>query len=138
MMGKGLSKQQKTILQALQEKGSLTIYDVDRILWEEKAKREKDYLLLKALRHFLEKGSEVKTIRNYPDLYRMMKSLVKKGLVGRILGVRPTIWVHLEDGKLSIKAIKNNPKILVKIRKNGTLPVQIGEKIRFFRLEGQS
>jgi len=86
-MGRGLSRHQKAVLEALKKKGSLDI-------WEAKHKDDEDYQVFRALRIGL-KG-EVKSIRNYSRLYRLMESLVRRGLAGRVLHMRPTRWIQLE------------------------------------------
>jgi hypothetical protein len=125
-MGRGLSRYQKTILEEIKKVGSLTIYDVDDIVWRVKNRGAEDFSLLGALRKAV-KG-EVKDIRNFTALYKMMDGLVRKGLVGRVLHVRPTLWIALEEEKPTEKALQSRFK-LMSLLMEGRLTVRVGDKV---------
>jgi hypothetical protein len=125
-MGRGLSRYQKAILEEVKKVGSLTIYDVDDIVWRVKNRGAEDSALLGALRKGF-KG-EVKDIRNFTALYKMMDGLVRKGLVGRVLHVRPTVWIALEEGKPTEKALQSRFK-LMGLLMEGRLTVRVGDKV---------
>jgi len=131
-IGKGLSKYQKAVLEALNRRGFLTVYDVDDAVWEFKSRGDKDFPMLKALRSGIR--GEVKTIRNYTALYRLMKSLVKRKLARRVLHVRPTVWIKLEDGDPSIETLMRNMKLWSLVMEK-RLIVEIGNEIKVYRME---
>ena len=135
-MGRGLSKYQRAILKRLEERGSLDIRDVDDIVWSVRLKGDPQFELLRAIRAGT-RDAEVKSILNYASLYRMMRSLVRRGLAGRVLHVRPTLWVHLEGGGPSARAIRSRAKILGLIRR-GELFVEIGNEAYRFGLGGSA
>jgi len=79
----------------------------------------------------------VKKVRNFSSAYRMMRNLVKRRLVGRVLHVRPTIWIEIDnDGRPTLKAIRSHPKLLDLL--NIGLEVQVGEEIRVYKLASSS
>jgi hypothetical protein len=134
--GRGLGKFQKAILKYMGN--SIDIFGVDKIVWREKNKHKSKkgkkgliYMLGEVLR---EGKTEVKDIRNFKALYRMMEGLVKRGLVGRILHVRPTIWIALKNGKPTIEAIRSNLK-LWNLAMRGKLTIQIGDEIGIYSLK---
>lgn len=131
-MSKGLSRCQKAVLQELKKKGSLTVYDVDDVVWSVKNKGIDKYELFYALRKSI-KTTSVKDIKNFTALYRMMDSLVKRGLAGRVLHVRPTLWVDVKDGEPTISAIKSSFKLLERLNE-ARLVVEIGREIKVFGL----
>jgi len=130
-MGKGLSKYQRAVLEALERRGALTIFDVDDVVWEVKHRGGEEYKLIKALRSGLK--CEVKDIRNYAGLYRLMRSLVKRRLAGRVLHVRPVVWIKLEDGKPSMEALEKRTKLFTLISQN-KLTVEIGGEAKVYGL----
>jgi len=130
-MSRGLSRYQKAILETLKQEGSLDIWDVNEVVWETQHRNDEHHDFFRALIQSY-KGSEVKTIRNYSSLYRMMESLVKRGLVGKVLHIRPTVWVELKNGTPSLEAIKSREKLLLRITDG--LTVKIGNKIKVFKI----
>lgn len=74
------------------------------------------------------RGWGVKELRNFSSVYRMMRDLVRKGLVGRVLKVRPTIWVDVNaEGELALDVIKTNAKLLG-LALEGKLGYKLGTK----------
>ena len=84
-----LSKYQKAVLRALKERGVLTIRDVHLIVLRERHRRgslsEEESQVYLAVAQAIGKLRPIRAIKGFSGLYRMMKRLVKRGLVGIVL-----------------------------------------------------
>ena len=92
LMSKGLSIYQKAVLQRVREKGSISILEVCNIVLEVQATKKNPSFnptILSRI-HSLEEIDH-----NTQGMYRMMRSLEKRGLVARLLHRRPTVWFNV-------------------------------------------
>jgi hypothetical protein len=100
-MSKGLSVYQQAILQRVRERGSINIVEVCNLvltvrgLKEDPSFKPSIWSQVESLEHL---GSDAQ------GMYRMMRSLEKRGLVARLLHRRPAVWYdfswHGETPKL--------------------------------------
>jgi len=107
-------------MEKVKEKGCVGVFDVEEALWREKiAPRlpEKQRPLVYALRQAL-KG-EVKTIKNFTGIYRLMRSLERRGLVATLLHSRPREWHYVDwrNGAPHIDQTKGRIMIKFLVRK---------------------
>ena|SRR3972149_9879111 len=86
-MSRGLSSSQKVIMEKIQKVGHLNIYDVIDLVRNSKLDRD-------AIRSNLSSG--IRDLVNISSLYRLMKSLVRRGLVAALRYVRPVVWYYVE------------------------------------------
>jgi hypothetical protein len=93
-LSRGLSKLQRTILKELDMK-PLSFHQIADINWKHKVAERPDKDTLAGLRSLA--VTKVQDERNYSDIYRTMRSLVKHRLAGEILNVRPKIWVRVHE-----------------------------------------
>lgn len=138
-MSKGLSVFQRKILKKLNKKGIISIFDIYRLhfkprqrfkfspqehlLWRKMMDADED--LAFDFEGHREEGTEViRSMRNVASLYRTMKSLERRGLVGAITNVQPRCWVKIEewiDGKPLLSELvwkyTHTKFILAKMRK---------------------
>ncbi len=88
-MSKGLSRYQKAILQRIRERGSINIVEVCNLVLTARALKKDPSFRPSTLSHI---GS-VEELGSYAQrMYRMMRSLEKRGLVARLLHRRPAVW----------------------------------------------
>jgi hypothetical protein len=87
-MGRGLSAQQQYIMTALGLANALTVYEVAELLWKRKfhLKNEEPPVTTS----FSDRST--REIRRISSAYRMMTSLVRRGLVAYPAKVRPREW----------------------------------------------
>lgn len=97
-MSKGLSIYQKAVLQRVRERGSINILEVYNLVFEVQATK-KDPSFNPTILSRIYSLEEIDN--NTQGMYRMMRSLEKRGLVARLLHRRPTIWydVSWQDEK---------------------------------------
>ncbi len=95
-MSRGLSQLQQAVLKELDQR-PLNFFDIANIHWKRSMNDRSDAEALAALREGLLERVDIH--RNYSAIYRMMRSLVRRGLVGQILGVRPRLWVKVHYDK---------------------------------------
>jgi hypothetical protein len=91
-MSKGLSIYQKAILQRVRERGSINILEVCNLVFDVQDIRKDPSFKPTILSRI---GSLEEIDNNTQGMYRMMRSLEKRGLVARLLHRRPTIWYNL-------------------------------------------
>jgi hypothetical protein len=88
-MSKGLSRYQKAILQRIRERGSINIVEVCNLVLTARALKKDPSFRPSTLSQI---GS-VEELGSYAQrMYRMMRSLEKRGLVARLLHRRPAVW----------------------------------------------
>lgn len=97
-MSKGLSIYQLAILQRVRERGSINIVEVCNLVLTVRALKEDPSFkpsILSQIGSLEELGSDAQ------GMYRMMRSLEKRGLVARLLHRRPAVWydVSWHDGR---------------------------------------
>ena len=91
-MSKGLSIYQKAVLQRVRERGSINILEVCNLVFEVQAtKKDPSFKPTNLSRIY----SLEEIDNNTQGMYRMMRSLEKRGLVARLLHRRPTIWYNV-------------------------------------------
>ena len=89
LMSKGLSRYQKAILQRIRERGSINIVEVCNLVLTARALKKDPSFRPSTLSQI---GS-VEELGSYAQrMYRMMRSLEKRGLVARLLHRRPAVW----------------------------------------------
>ena len=91
-MSKGLSIYQKTVLQRVRERGSINILEVCNLVFKIQATK-KDPSSKPTILSGISSLEEIDN--NTQGMYRMMRSLEKRGLVARLLHRRPTIWYNV-------------------------------------------
>ncbi|MDQ4100856.1 MAG: hypothetical protein M3115_01535 [Thermoproteota archaeon] len=91
-MGKGLSIYQKAILERIREKGSMNILEVCNLVFDVQGIK-KDSSFKPTILSRIHSLEEIDN--NTQGMYRMMKSLEKRGLVARLLHRRPTVWYNV-------------------------------------------
>lgn len=122
-----LGKHEKRILEKVRSNGFVTIWDVCEAVYERKVGFYGSFLVRSA------REGGIKMIRNFSALYRTMRGLVKKKLVGRVLHVRPTIWIDIDkDGKPTLKGFNTCLKLFMLLGE-GKLTVQVGDEIRVYK-----
>lgn len=91
-MSKGLSIYQKAVVELMKEKGALNILDVSAFVVALRSKlRDKEDI------GFWRYGSVEEIDEAFVSrIYRMMRSLEKRGLVARLLHRRPAVWYYVE------------------------------------------
>ncbi len=97
-MSKGLSIFQQAILQRIRKRGSINIVEVCNLVLTVRALKEDPSFkpsILSQIGSLEELGSDAQ------GMYRMMRSLEKRGLVARLLHRRPAVWydVSWHDGR---------------------------------------
>lgn len=97
-MSKGLSIFQQAILQRVRKRGSINIVEVCNLVLTVRALKEDPSFkpsILSQIGSLEELGSDAQ------GMYRMMRSLEKRGLVARLLHRRPAVWydVSWHDGR---------------------------------------
>jgi hypothetical protein len=102
-MSKGLSIYQQAILQRVRERGSINIVEVCNLVLTVRALK-KDPSFKPSI--WSQIGSLEELDNNAQGMYRMMRSLEKRGLVARLLHRRPAVWyqVSWHDGKPKLDA----------------------------------
>jgi hypothetical protein len=97
-MSKGLSIYQQAALQKVRERGSINIVEVCNLVLTIRALK-KDPSFKPSIWSRIDSLEELDN--NVQGMYRMMRSLEKKGLVARLLHRRPAVWYHLswQDGR---------------------------------------
>jgi hypothetical protein len=98
LMSKGLSIYQQEALQKVRERGSINIVEVCNIVLTIRALK-KDPSIKPSIWSRIDSLEEWDN--NVQGMYRMMRSLEKRGLVARLLHRRPAVWYHLlwQDGR---------------------------------------
>lgn len=91
-MSKGLSVYQKAILQKVSERGSINILEVCNLVLDVRDKK-KDPSFKPTILSQVYSLEELDN--NVQGMYRMMRSLEKRGLVARLLHRRPAVWYHV-------------------------------------------
>jgi hypothetical protein len=91
-MSKGLSIYQQAVLQRVRERGSINILEVCDLVFEVQA-RKKDPSFKPTISSRIYSLEEIDN--NTQGMYRMMRSLEKRGLVARLLHRRPTVWFNV-------------------------------------------
>lgn len=96
-MSKGLSIYQLAILQRVRERGSINIVEVCNLVLTVRAlKKDPSFKpsILSQIGSVEELGSDAQ------GMYRMMRSLEKRGLIARLIHRRPAVWydVSWHDG----------------------------------------
>lgn len=91
-MSKGLSIYQKAVLQRARERGSINILEVCNLVFGAQGIR-KDLSFKPTILSRI--GSLEEIDNNTQGMYRMMRSLEKRGLVARLLHRRPTVWFNI-------------------------------------------
>jgi len=91
-MSKGLSIYQKAVLQWVRERGSINILEVCNLVFEVQATKMDPPFKPNILSRIY---SLEEIDNNTQGMYRMMRSLEKRGLVARLLHRRPTIWYNV-------------------------------------------
>jgi hypothetical protein len=97
-MSKGLSIYQQAILQRITKRGSINIVEVcNLVLTVRGMKKDPSFKpsIWSQIGSLEELGSDAQ------GMYRMMRSLEKRGLVARLLHRRPAVWYHISwhDGR---------------------------------------
>jgi hypothetical protein len=98
LMSKGLSIYQQAILQRITKRGSINIVEVcNLVLTVRGMKKDPSFKpsIWSQIGSLEELGSDAQ------GMYRMMRSLEKRGLVARLLHRRPAVWYHISwhDGR---------------------------------------
>ena len=91
-MSKGLSIYQQAALQRVRERGSINIVEVCNLVLTVRGLKEDPSFkpsILSKIESIEELGSDAQ------GMYRMMRSLEKRGLVARLLHRRPAVWYHV-------------------------------------------
>src|SRR5215510_4665315 len=92
LMSKGLSVYQQAILLKIREKGALNIVEICNIVLTVRALK-KDPSFKPSI---LSRIDSLEELDNYAQgMYRMMRSLERRGLVARLLRRRPAVWFHV-------------------------------------------
>ncbi len=91
-MSKGLSIYQQAILERIRERGSINILEVCNLFLNLRDKK-KDPSFEPTILSRIESLEEIDN--NTQGMYRMMRSLEKRGLVARLLHRRPTVWYNV-------------------------------------------
>jgi hypothetical protein len=92
LTSKGLSIYQQAILQRVRERGSINIVEVCNLVLTVRGLKEDPSLtpsIWSQVESLEELGSDAQ------GMYRMMRSLEKRGLVARLLHRRPAVWYHV-------------------------------------------
>jgi len=97
-MSKGLSIYQQAILQRVRERGSINIVEACNLVLTVRAlKKDPSFKpsIWSQIGFLEELGSDAQ------GMYRMMRSLEKRGLVARLLHRRPSVWYYISwhDGR---------------------------------------
>jgi hypothetical protein len=97
-MSKGLSIYQEAVLQWIKERGSMNILEVCTLVLRVRAMK-KDPSFKPNIWNRIESLEELDN--NAQEMYRMMRSLEKRGLVARLLHRRPAVWYNVSwhDGR---------------------------------------
>ena len=97
-MSKGLSIYQQAILQRIRERGSLNILEVCTLVIRIHAMK-RDPSFKPSIWNRVDSLEELDN--NAQGMYRMMRSLEKRGLVARLLHRRPAVWYQISwhDGR---------------------------------------
>jgi hypothetical protein len=97
-MSKGLSVYQQIVLQWLKERGPINILEVCTLVIRTRATK-KDPSFKPSFWNRIESLEELDN--NAQGMYRMMRSLEKRGLVARLLHRRPAVWYYVSwhDGR---------------------------------------
>ncbi len=98
LMGKGLSIYQQAALQKVRERGSINIVEVCNLVLTIRALK-KDPSFKPSIWSRIDSLEELDN--NVQGMYRMMRSLEKRGLVARLLHRRPAVWYQVSwlDGR---------------------------------------
>jgi hypothetical protein len=91
-MSKGLSFYQQAILLKIRERGSLNIVEVCNLVLTIRALK-KDPSFKPSILSRVDSLEDLDN--NAQGMYRMMRSLEKRGLVARLLHRRPAVWIHV-------------------------------------------
>ncbi len=92
LTSKGLSIYQQAILQKIRERGSINIVEVCNIVLIARRLKEDPSCkptIWSRIESLEELGGDAQ------GMYRMMRSLEKRGLVARLLHRRPAVWYHV-------------------------------------------
>lgn len=116
-MGTGLGEKQKYVTKAFRQANVLNVFEVSELLWRKKLREAGKP---PPVGNPMTLGSS-KDIRNISGVYRVMASLVKRGLVAYPAKVRPREWYLAEwDGdQLSISLDVNRKAAWVWVHNNG-------------------
>jgi hypothetical protein len=97
-MSKGLSIYQQRVLQRVRERGSINIVEVCNLVLTVRGLKE-DPSFKPSIWSQIDSLEELDN--NAQGMYRMMRSLEKRGLVARLLHRRPAVWYHVSwhDGR---------------------------------------
>jgi hypothetical protein len=97
-MSKGLSIYQQAALQKVRERGSINIVEVCNLVLTIRALK-KDPSFKPSIWSRIDSLEELDN--NVQGMYRMMRSLEKRGLVARLLHRRPAVWYQVSwlDGR---------------------------------------
>jgi hypothetical protein len=91
-MSKGLSIYQQAILEKVRERGSINILEVCNLVFEIQGTKKNSSFKPTILSRIY---SLEEIDNNTQGMYRMMRSLEKRGLVARLLHRRPTVWYNV-------------------------------------------
>jgi hypothetical protein len=91
-LSKGLSIYQQAILQSIREKGSLNIVGVCNLVLTVSGLKKDPSFKPSMVSQI---GSLEELDNNAQEMYRMMRSLERRGLVARLLRRRPAVWYHI-------------------------------------------
>ncbi len=89
LMSKGLSIYQQAILERIRKRGSMNIVEVCNLVLTVRALKEDPSFkpsIFSQIESIEELGSDAQA------MYRMMRPLVKRGLIARLLHRRPAVW----------------------------------------------
>jgi len=117
LMSKGLSERQIEVLKALTPNGLDTI-DIYKICWKLRYGGQKDPITQLA-ESMIEQTSQVRDVKNPSSIYRMMRSLEKRGRVVRLLGREPTRWYPTETKESGFTYYREDYYIKSVIKRKG-------------------
>jgi hypothetical protein len=87
-MGRGLGEKQQYIMEAFRQAKVLNVFEISELLWKWKLRKENK-------EPFMDIPTTLRSsreIRHISAIYRMMTSLVRRGLVAYPAKVRPREW----------------------------------------------
>jgi hypothetical protein len=87
-MGRGLSEKQQYVMEAFRQAKVLNVFEISELLWKWKLRKEKKEPFIDILMTL----RSSRKIRHISAIYRMMTSLVRRGLVAYPAKVRPREW----------------------------------------------
>ena len=129
-MSRGLSQIQQKVMERIKDRGCLNIFKVAEIYHKTKAKKAgTDTTFIGSY------WTEVRDIPNISSVYRMMKTLEDRGLVGTLLHKRPKEWYYIEwnenEDTIRLPYILNGAMPLLMVR-NGHVKIRTKHTIITF------